>query len=93
MSFAVFLVKHSVDYIWEELSVDEYLKSQKTQSTFIQDNYCRSEKCADYVPGTERGISYLFSLNQWKQRMHRKRLGAEPMQIIYRSLQKLLKTI
>ena len=60
MSFAVFLVKHSVDYIWEELSVDEYLKSQKTQSTFIQDNYVDPRSVQITFPEQKRNLIYIF---------------------------------
>ncbi|QUO33471.1 LTA synthase family protein [Faecalicatena sp. Marseille-Q4148] len=60
MSFAVFLVKHSVDYIWEELSVDDYLKSQKTQSTFIQDNYVDPRSVQITFPEQKRNLIYIF---------------------------------
>lgn len=60
IAFSVFLVKHSADYVWKELNVDEYLESQKTQSTFIQDNYVDPRSVQITFPEQKRNLIYIF---------------------------------
>lgn len=60
MAFSIFLVKHSVDYVWNELKVDDYIESQKTQSTFIQDNYVDPRSVEITFPEQKRNLIYIF---------------------------------
>lgn len=60
IAFSIFLVKNSVDYVWNELKVDEYLESQKTQSTFIQDNYVDPRSVEITFPEQKRNLIYIF---------------------------------
>lgn len=60
VAFSVFMIKNSVDYVWNELQVDEYLESQKTQSTFIQDNYVDPRSVQISFPEKKRNLIYIF---------------------------------
>lgn len=59
-AFSIFLLKHSVDFVWNELKVDEYLESQRTQSTFIQENYVDPRSVQLTFPEQKRNLIYIF---------------------------------
>lgn len=47
-------------YIWNRLNVDQWVKGQKNESTFIEENYADPEKTQITFPEKKRNLIYIY---------------------------------